>query len=75
MKRMQKFEERGAFGEGPGRFAYAIDPAKLPASTKGFDWRPVTGFDAESALRKEPSLRPILEEALKHGLAIVEREE
>jgi hypothetical protein len=30
MNRLQKFVERGSFGEGPGRTAYSIDPTKLP---------------------------------------------
>lgn len=35
MHRLQKFIERGAFGEGPGRAAYVLDPTKLPEPGSG----------------------------------------
>jgi len=38
MNRLQKFVERGAFGEGPGRTAYVLNPMKLPDPSRGFEW-------------------------------------
>lgn len=73
MKRLQKFEERGAFGEGPGRVAYALDPTKLPAATNGFEWRAVTDFQPGDAILNDKGLKPVFEEALKQGIAIVSR--
>lgn len=37
---MQKFVEQGAYGERPGRTAYAFNAATLPEPTRGLDWRP-----------------------------------
>ncbi|KJC47323.1 hypothetical protein UB31_18895 [Bradyrhizobium sp. LTSP849] len=74
MNRLQKFEERGAYGERPGRIAYALDASRLPEPTKGLDWRPVSGFNAEDALRDDPGLKPIFEKAMKQGYALVTRE-
>ncbi|SFH69726.1 hypothetical protein [Bradyrhizobium sp. cf659] len=73
MSRLQKFEERGAFGEGPGRIAYALDPAQLPSATAGFEWRAVAGFKPGDAILNDKHLKPVFEEALKEGFAIVSR--
>lgn len=71
MNRLQKFEERGAFGEGPGRTAYARDPAKLPQPSGGFEWRVVSDFMPGEAILVDPGLKPVFEAALKSGCAVV----
>ena len=73
MKRLQKFVERGAFGEGPGRAAYVLDRAKLPEPSRGFDWQIVDDFLPGSAILADPSLKQVFEAALKGGCAVVAR--
>lgn len=73
MNRLQKFVEKGAYGERPGRIAYALDVSRLPEPTKGLDWRLVSGFNADDAVREEPGLKLILENAMKHGYELVTR--
>lgn len=50
MNRLQKFVEQGAYGERPGRTAYAFNAALLPEPAKGLDWRPVTNFNPGDAI-------------------------
>lgn len=73
MNRLQKFIERGAFGEGPGRAAYLLDPTKLPKPNSGFEWRAVSDFRPGEAILAEPGLKPVFETALKSGCAVVAR--
>lgn len=68
---LQKFVERGGFGEGPGRAAYVIDPTKLPEPSNGFEWRAVRGFMPGAAILADPGLKPVFEAALKRGCAVV----
>jgi hypothetical protein len=71
MNRLQKFVGRGGFGEGPGRTAYSIDPARLPAPHDGFMWRVVEDFRPGEAVFNEPGLKAVFELALKQGFALV----
>jgi hypothetical protein len=71
MNRLQKFIEQGAFGEAPGRTAYAINPSKLPAPKRGLEWRPVDGFQPGEAILSDPGLKRVFEEALRQGYAVV----
>lgn len=73
MNRLRKFVERGSYGEGPGRTAYAIDPANLPEPGTGFEWRMVNDFMPGEAVLSEPRLKPIFEQALAHGYSVVAR--
>ncbi|MCA6099186.1 hypothetical protein [Bradyrhizobium australafricanum] len=74
MNRLQKFVERGAYGEGPGRTAYALDPAKLPVPTAGFDWRVVSDFRPGAAILADQGLKAIFQQALENGFALVSRD-
>ena len=71
MNRLQKFIEQGAFGERPGRTAYAFNATVLPEPTKGLDWRPVTGFSPADEILGDPDLKQVFAAALKHGYAVV----
>ncbi|MCP3392336.1 hypothetical protein NLM27_26665 [Bradyrhizobium sp. CCGB12] len=73
MNRLQKFVERGAFGEGPGRAAYVLDPTKLPNPSRGFEWHVVSDFMPGEAILAEPRLKPVFEAALKDGCAVLAR--
>ncbi|WFU39872.1 hypothetical protein QA640_36975 [Bradyrhizobium sp. CB82] len=73
MNRLQKFVERGAFGEGPGRAAYVLDPAKLPEPSSGFEWHIVGDFLPGDAILTDPKLKQVFEAALKRGCAVVAR--
>ncbi|MGY3584443.1 hypothetical protein ACVIGB_006498 [Bradyrhizobium sp. USDA 4341] len=74
MNRLQKFIEQGAYGEGPGRIAYALDPAKLPEPNAGFEWRAVSDFRPGEAIFADKSLKSVFERALKTGIAVVSRD-
>jgi hypothetical protein len=75
MNRLQKFVEQGAFGERPGRTAYAFSALVLPEPGKGLDWRPVKDFDAGNEVMADAGLRQVFEDAIKRGCAIVTRKE
>ncbi|RXG93015.1 hypothetical protein [Bradyrhizobium zhanjiangense] len=72
---LQKFIERGAFGEGPGRAAYVLDPTKLPQPGRGFEWQIVRDFMPGDAIFADPGLKPVFEAALKRGCAIVAKDQ
>lgn len=74
MNRLRKYVERGPFGEGPGRTAYALDASKLPEPNGGFQWSAVSDFNAGDAIYAEPQLKPVFEQALRRGCALVARE-
>ena len=71
MNRLKKFVERGAFGEGPGRAAYVLDPTKLPEPSSGFEWHVVGDFRPGEAILGDPGLKQVFEVALKRGCAVV----
>jgi hypothetical protein len=74
MDRLQKYIERGPFGEGPGRTAYVTDTGKLPEPNGGFEWRSVDDFIADREIHADPGLKPIFEQARRQGCALVARE-
>jgi hypothetical protein len=70
--RLQKFVERGAYGEGPGRTAYAFDPSSLPQAAEGFDWNKVDAFDPAQEILYDPRIKEIFKAAIRNGHATVE---
>jgi hypothetical protein len=68
--RLQKFVERGAYGEGPGRTAYVLDPNSLPQAAEGFDWNKVDAFSAAEEILNDPRLKEIFKAAIRNGHAI-----
>jgi hypothetical protein len=71
MTRLQKFVERGANGEGPGRTAYVLNVRSLPPSTQGMDWIKIDSFNAADELWNDPNLKAVFKVAIDKGWAIV----
>jgi hypothetical protein len=57
MNRLQKFVERGAYGEGPGRHAYVLQSSELPVPSEGMEWRRVEKFSAADEVFENPGLK------------------
>jgi hypothetical protein len=71
MTRLQKFVERGAYGEGPGRTAYLLDLTSLPPAAEGMDWHKVDSFSAADEVFNDPGLEAVFKTAIEKGCAIV----
>jgi hypothetical protein len=71
MKRLQKFVERGAYGEGPLRTAYALDVDTLPEPAEGKHWHLVDAFSAADEVLNDPALKAIFKLAIERGCAVV----
>lgn len=70
MNRLQKFVEKGAFGEGPLRVAYALGAEKLPAPKDGARWHPVDDFNAGDELLENASLKSVFQIAIADGYSV-----
>ena len=57
MARLQKYVERGSYGEGPGRTAYTLDSSSLPSAADGMDWQKVDSFKAAAEILNDPGLK------------------
>jgi len=73
MNRLQKFVEQGAYGEKPGRTAYAFGPGNLPEPGKGLRWGTVTPFRPADELMENTRLKEIFQAAIATGCAVVSR--
>ena len=71
MNRLQKFVERGAYGEGPGRTAYILNLSSLPPAAEGMDWQKIDTFSAADEVFSDPSLKAIFKAAIENGCALV----
>jgi hypothetical protein len=71
MNRLQKFTEQGAYGEKPGRIAYAFGVSHLPEPGPGMTWRAVATFSAADEVLKDDGLRAVFKSAIEHGCAVV----
>ncbi|HZV06791.1 MAG TPA: hypothetical protein VE999_17040 [Gemmataceae bacterium] len=71
MARLQKFIERGAFGEGPLRTAYTLGAEKLPEPTEGARWCPVSTFSAADELLENSALKEVIKNAIDSGCAVI----
>jgi len=71
MARLQKFIERGAFGEGPLRTAYALGAEKLPEPREGARWYPVSTFSAADELLENSALKEVIKNAIDTGCAVI----
>jgi hypothetical protein len=71
MNRLQKFVERGAYGEGPGRHAYALQASALPMPSEGMEWHPVQKFSAADEVFENPELKAVFKTAIEKGCAVV----
>jgi hypothetical protein len=72
MNRLQKFVEKGAYGEGPLRVAYVLDADKLPAPIDGGRWDPSHDFNAGDELLGNMELKDVFKAAVDNGYAIVD---
>ena len=68
---MQKFVERGAYGEGAGRHAYVLESSALPMPTDGMEWHEVERFSAADEVFENPGLKAVFKMAIEKGCAIV----
>jgi hypothetical protein len=73
MNRLQKFVERGAYGEGTGRHAYVLQSSALPKPSEGMEWHQVEKFSAAEEVFENPGLKAVLKTAIEKGCAIVAR--
>jgi hypothetical protein len=71
VNRLQKFVEKGSYGEGRGRTAYILDPEALPPSTDGMEWQRVDTFNAGDELLKHPGLKEVFKAAIDKGVAMI----
>ena len=71
MNRLQKFVERGAYGEGAGRHAYVLQSSALPAPSEGMAWHPVEKFSAADEVFENPQLKAVFKTAIEKGCALV----
>jgi hypothetical protein len=70
--RLQKFIERGAHEEGPGRVAYVLDVSALPRPAKGKEWQRIDSFSAAEEVLNDPNLKSVFKTAIDQGCAIVQ---
>ena len=71
MTRLQKFVEKGAYGEGPGRTAYVLDSHSLPQAADGMNWQEVVSFSAADEVFSDPGLKAVAKAAIDKGGEIV----
>jgi hypothetical protein len=70
MARLQKYVERGSYGEGPGRTAYALDSNSLPPAADGMDWQKVDSFKAAAEILNDPGLKEVFKTVIEKGFAV-----
>jgi hypothetical protein len=71
MRRLQKFVERGAYGEGSGRTAYVLDLSSLPPAADGMGWKKIEAFNAADEVFNDPGLKAVFKTAIEKGSALV----
>ena len=70
---IQKFVERGAYGEGPGRTAYVLKFSSLPQAAQDMNWEKADSFSAAEEVLNDAALKAVFEAAIDNGLAIIQR--
>ena len=70
MMRLQKFVEKGSYGEDPGRTAYAFDLSFLPSAVDGMDWQKVDSFKAAAGILNDPGLKEVFKTVIEKGFAV-----
>jgi hypothetical protein len=71
MRRLQKYVERGAYGEVSGRIAYVLQSTSLSQAAEGMDWHAVETFSAADDLLENPGLKNVFKMAIEKGFAII----
>jgi hypothetical protein len=69
--RLQKFIEKGAYGEAANRTAYVLDVSALPRPNKGLEWQKIDSFSAAEEVLNDPGLELVFKEAIDKGCAFV----
>jgi hypothetical protein len=69
--RLQKFIEKGAYGEGAVRAAYVLDVKALPRPDKGKEWQKIDSFSAAEEVLNDPGLKSVFKTAIDKGCAVV----
>jgi hypothetical protein len=70
--RLQKFIEKGAYGEAANRTAYVLDVSALPRPNKGLEWQKIDSFSAAEEVLNDPGLKTVFKTAIENGFAVVE---
>jgi hypothetical protein len=68
---LQKFVERGAYREGPGRAVYVLESNSLPQAAEGMSWQKVASFSAAEELLNNSGLKAVFKVAIEKGCALV----
>jgi hypothetical protein len=74
MNRLQKFVERGTYGEGGCRHAYVLQSDALPSANRGMEWHQVEKFSAADEVFENPGLKAVFKMAIDKGCAVVAKE-
>jgi hypothetical protein len=69
--RLQKFIEKGSYGEGSGRAAYVLNASALPRPAKGKEWHRIDSFSAAEEVLNDPGLKSVFKMAIDKGCAVV----
>jgi hypothetical protein len=69
--RLQKFVERGSYGEDPARAAYVLNVSALPRPAKGKEWQRIDSFSAAEEVLNDPALKSVFKTAIDKGCAVV----
>jgi hypothetical protein len=72
MNRLQKFVERGAYGEGLSRSAYVLQFSSLPQAGEGMAWHIDETFNVADELLDNPGLKDVFKMAIDKGCAVVD---
>jgi hypothetical protein len=68
--RLQKFIERGSYGEGPAGAAYVLDMRALPRTAKRKKWQRIDSFSAAEEVLNDPTLKSVFKTAIGKGCAV-----
>lgn len=71
VNRLQKFVEKGAYGEGPSRIAYAFGAERPPPADSGRHWERIPDFRPAEELLENGSLKAVFHAAIADGFAVV----
>jgi len=72
MNRLQKFVERGPYGDGLSRSAYLLRSNSLPQAGEGMAWHIDETFSVADELLDNPGLKDVFKMAIDKGCAVVD---
>lgn len=74
MNRLQKFIEQGAYGEKPGRTAYALARATCRSPAKARSGERVDALQCCRRVMRDAGLKDVFKTAIASGCAVVSNE-